>query len=175
GRGLSLGMIAAVAGSAMIGLGDMHGGEMQLYGDLLALAGALFAATYLMLGRKVRQKIATFPYIFLVYGISSLFLFALCLQQGVDLITYSGKNWLLFALLALIPTLIGHTSFNWALSEVKASRVGATILGEPIGASILAAIIFDEIPNPLSMAGGLLVLSAIYYIWKKRKPKTLDS
>lgn len=165
---LMMGIAVAAVGGVLIGYGDLTGARFALVGDLLALGGAIMAAGYFLAGREVRQRLDNVPYIFLVYGISSVFLLIFCWSKGLPMFDYSPRNFLLFVLLAIIPTLIGHSSFNWALKEVKASRVGTTILGEPIGASLLAVIFFHEIPPLISMIGGIIVLYGIYYVWKTR-------
>jgi len=170
-RSLIAGVGLTMAGTVLIGFGDFGGGgsSFVLRGDLLALTGGLMAACYFLIGSKVRQRMDTLPYVFSVYSITASLLLIFCLASGVELLTYSARNYYLFVLLALVPTLIGHNLFNWALREVKASRVGTTILGEPVGSSLLAALFFEEYPPLLSIVGGLFVLSGIYYVWRKRK------
>ena len=162
-----LGLVVAAVGSFLIGFGDFRGAEFGLIGDVFALLGAAMAASYFLIGGEVRQRIKLLPYILLVYGFSSAFLFIFCLVADLPLVRYSPGNYSLFLLLALIPTLIGHTSFNWLLSEVKASMIGVTILGEPIGASILAIVFFEEYPSYWVIAGGSFVLLSIYFLWRQ--------
>mgnify|MGYP006283202735 CR=1 FL=1 len=169
---LLLGILIATVGGTLIGYGDLLGSQAKVLGDLLALSGALMAAGYFFIGGTVRQKLNNIPYITVVYGITAIFLLIFCLLMQVPLVGYSAYNMGLFLLLALVPTLIGHTSFNWALKDIRASRVGTTILGEPVGASILAAIMFKEVPGPIPAVGGLIVLIGIYVVWKtKSRPR----
>ncbi|MFB6291550.1 MAG: DMT family transporter [Candidatus Bipolaricaulia bacterium] len=164
-----IGLTVAAIGSFLIGFGDFQGAEFELIGDVLALAGAVMAAGYFLIGGEVRQRINILPYIFVVYGFSSVFLFAFCLVAGLPLVSYSASNYSLFLLLAIIPTLIGHTAFNWLLSEVKASLIGVTILGEPIGSSLLAIVFFEEYPSYWVIAGGTFVLISIYFLWREEE------
>lgn len=163
-----LGLLVAAAGSFLIGFGDFHGTEFGLIGDVFALLGAVMAAGYFLIGGEVRQRIRILPYILIVYGFSSVFLLVFCLVAELPLVSYSPYNYSLFLLLALIPTLIGHTSFNWLLREVKASMIGVTILGEPIGSSLLAILVFEEYPSYWVIAGGSLVLISIYFLWRQK-------
>ena len=167
-RYLLTGVLIAVLGSLLIGYGDITGSQFNLIGDLLALAGAFSVAVYFIIGRRVRKVLANLPYIFLVYSTSALFLLLLCLIKGLPLVKYSANNFLLFAALPVGPTLIGHTSFNWALKRISASLVGVTLLGEPIFATLLAFLILGEVPNVYSLIGGVFVLAGIYNIWKRR-------
>ncbi len=162
------GVLVAVGGSILIGYGDLVGSEFSLFGDLLALGGAVALAAYFVIGREVRKRLANLPYIFLVYSTSALFLLVFCLIRGLEITDYSLYNFSLFVALAVLPTLVGHTSFNWALKRVSASVVGATMLGEPIVATLLAFLILGEVPTLYSLIGGVLVLFGIYNIWKRR-------
>jgi len=166
-REFLVGLVIAAIGSFLIGFGDFHGTQFGIIGDIYALLGAVMAAGYFLIGGEVRRRISLLPYIFVVYGFSSVFLLVFCLIGDYSLVNYSPYNFSLFLLLALIPTLIGHTSFNWLLSKVKASMVGVTILGEPIGSSLLAMVFFDEYPSYWVLAGGSFVLFSIYLLWRQ--------
>ncbi len=161
------GLLVAALGSVLIGYGDFKMTEFGLIGDLFALLGAVMAAGYFLIGGEVRQRIKLLPYILTVYGFSSIFLLIFCLVARLPLVSYSPYNFSLFLLLALIPTLIGHTTFNWLLQKVKASMVGVTILGEPIGSSLLAIAFFEEYPSYWVIAGGSFVLLSIYFLWRQ--------
>ncbi|MCK5212415.1 MAG: EamA family transporter, partial [Dehalococcoidia bacterium] len=62
---------------------------------------------------------------------------------------------------ALVPQLLGHMSLNWALSFLPATMVAVAILGEPVGAMILASVVLSETPVVLEIAGSLLILCGI--------------
>lgn len=162
-----IGLSIAAVGSFLIGFGDFHGSEFALIGDVLALLGAAMAAGYFLIGGEVRSRIKVLPYILAVYGISSVFLLLFTTVAGIPIFNYSAYNFSLFLLLAIVPTLLGHTAFNWLLSEVKASMVGVTILGEPIGSSVLAIIFFNEFPSYWVISGGLFVLLSIFFLWRQ--------
>ena len=132
-----------------------------LQGNVLALAGALSAAIYVIIGRKLRSKLSLLSYIFIVYGMAAVVLVAAMIYAGISLFNYSPQTYLWVLLLALIPQLIGHTTFNWALGYLSAAFVSITLLGEPIGSTILAYLILNEVPGILEIAGGLLILSGI--------------
>lgn len=131
-------------------------------GNLLALAGALLSGAYLMIGRKVRPGMRLTPYVAIVYGFAALFLLAISLSTHTQLTGFSWQTWLWFALLALVPQLLGHTSFNWALRYLSAAYVSIALLGEPIGTVILAFFLLKERPTSMELVGGLLILAGIY-------------
>lgn len=155
------GMALAFVGMAIIARADLNLGRDHLLGDSLALLGALCAAVYLMFGRKIRQTLDNRHYVFPVYLIASLTLLLFALPLGSPLAGFSGKTWLCFFLLALIPTVLGHTLYNYLLKFIRAHLVAITILGEPIGATVFAAVLFGEYPSAGTYLGGGLILTGI--------------
>lgn len=131
-------------------------------GDLLALAGAWMAAGYLLIGRRLRAGISLVPYIFVVYGIAALVLTILMFASGQSAFGYPPITYLWFILLALVPQLMGHSSFNWALGFLSAAFVSITLLGEPIGSAVLAYFLLQEVPSGLKIFGAILILAGIY-------------
>jgi len=161
GKNLILGIILSVLGSGLISYGDMALSKEALMGDGLALLGAMAASGYFLVGRKMRKNQDLFSYIFPVYSTAGLVLIALSLLSHKPFFGYSSSTYLLLLLLALIPQLIGHTAFNWALKYLPASMVSITILGEPIGSTILAYFILSEGLTPWKVTGGILILVGI--------------
>ena len=176
-RPVMAGMILALIGGITIGLADTctwHAGGLvcpdlgemvrgrAFLGDLLALAGAMFAAAYVIIGRKLRVNVTLLSYIFLVYGAAAILLVVLMLISGGSAFGYPPSTYLWFLLLALIPQLLGHSSFNWALKYVSAAYVSITLLGEPIGATILAYFLLDEAPTTVKVFGAILILTGIF-------------
>ena len=164
-----LGLVLAIAGSAVIGAGDFSGGGKPLLGDLLSLSGAVFVAGYLLIGRSLRQSLPILAYIFPVYLFAALFLGLICLFTRTPLGPFPGTAYLWIFLLALVPQTLGHSLYNWALRHVKAYVVGVAVLGEPIGAALLAVFLFKEIPGPASYLGaGLILVGVILALYKER-------
>jgi len=162
-------ILIALVGTFVIAGGDIKIGQMNLKGDILSLIGAIFAALYLTLGRGIRKKLNLLPYIFLVYSIATLVIFIFCLFARLNFSPLSWKNFILFLLLALIPTLVGHTLYNYILKYVKAHLVGMTILGEPLGATLWAFLILKEIPVSTFYIGGILIFTGIWIaVWRER-------
>jgi drug/metabolite transporter (DMT)-like permease len=171
------GMILALFGGALIGLsgtckwtsggivcppaGSFFQGQ-AMWGNFLALFGAWMAAGYLMLGRSLRSKFSLVPYIFIVYGMAAIILIIIMLTSGETPFGYPAQTYVWILLLAIIPQLIGHTTFNWSLKFLPASLVSITLLGEPIGSTILAYIILKESPSAAVLVGGAFILFGIY-------------
>jgi drug/metabolite transporter (DMT)-like permease len=170
------GLLLALAGGTIIGLsgactwrnglvcsslGNFMQGKASL-GNLLALAGAWAVTGYLLIGRKLRARMSLVPYIFVVYSMAALALIVIMLAAGQKPFGYQPVTYLWMLLLALVPQLVGHSTYNWALRYLPAAFVAVTTLGEPIGSTILAFLILQEVPSSLQIIGGVLILGGIY-------------
>jgi drug/metabolite transporter (DMT)-like permease len=131
-------------------------------GNLLALSGAVMGAAYILIGRSLRVKMKLIPYISLVYGMAAVVLVLLMLFRGHSPFGYPPQVFLWFLLLALVPQLLGHSSFNWALGYLSAAYVSIALLGEPVGSTVLAFFLLQETPSALEIFGAILILNGIY-------------
>ncbi len=155
-----IGISISLVGAFIIAFGHLSTGS--IFGDMLALIGSIFLATYLIAGRDLRAKLDLAPYTTFVYGVAGVLLLLSALIYGIPLFGYDIKEWEIFLALALIPSGLGHNSYNYALKYLKASIVSVSILGEPVGASILAVMLLSEIPSLTTIFGGALVMIGIY-------------
>ncbi len=151
-----------LVGTAIVSYGDLALSGDALWGDALALMGAVSASAYLLLGRAVRRKLSTLAYVWPCYGIAGLILLLLCLATRQPLLGYDGRTYLVFWLLAIAPQILGHSAFNWALAHFTPVFVTLAILGEPIGATILAWLVLQEAPPLTALLGGVLIMAGIY-------------
>ena len=161
GLNLILGIVLSVLGSGLIGYGDMTLSKEALMGDGLALLGAMAASGYLLIGRKMRKEQDLLSYIFPVYSTAGLILILFSLIFQEPFFGYSSSTYFYLFLLAIVPQLIGHTTFNWALQYLPASMVAITILGEPVGSTILAYFILGEGLTTWEIFGGILIFVGI--------------
>ncbi len=161
-----LGIVIALSGVTLMAYSDYSISEWAFFGDMLAILGMLAMAGYLLRGRKVRQDISLITYAFLVYLTSTIFLGFFSFGFTSPFTIYPIREYIIFISLALIPTMFGHTVYNWALKYVRARLVSISLLGEPIGSSLLAFFILDEIPPRLSILGGVITLFGIYLCTK---------
>jgi drug/metabolite transporter (DMT)-like permease len=136
------------------------------WGNLLALIGAWMGAGYLMIGRRLRPKLSLMGYIFVVYGMAALTLLGLAILAGQPLFGYPAQTYLWFVLLALVPQLLGHSSYNYALAFVPAAFVAVVLLGEPVSSGILAFFLLHENITLLKGFGAILTLVGIYIVSK---------
>jgi drug/metabolite transporter (DMT)-like permease len=163
---LIFGILIAITGSIIIGLAAKNSGINRNFGNLLALLGAIAVSLYLTIGKRVRSNFNLIPYIFFVYSFSGIILLAVALITRQNLFIHSSKAYLLLFLIALIPQVIGHTAYNWALKYLSASFIAISILGEPIFATIFAYFILREVPSMLEIVGAILIMSGIYFSTK---------
>ncbi|HXH23385.1 MAG TPA: DMT family transporter [Dehalococcoidia bacterium] len=157
------GIVTAGAGGAVMIAEDVGQGTDALRGDAFALLGAAFAAAYILAGRRLRATGSEWlPYVTTVYSTAAAVLVAAALIAGHSPTGYSAESYLFFALLALVPQLIGHTAINRSLGYLPAASVAIAILGEPIGSTVLGAVFLDEVPTALQLAGAAIVLTGVY-------------
>lgn len=159
------GMALALVGIATLSIGDSITGAVAgpapLYGNALALVGAVCAAGYVLAGRSLRQRIPLIPYVIVVYSVCAVVLFALVLADGAALTDYPAGEWLLFVGMAIGPGIFGHTVLNWALAHLESSVVSVSLLGEPIGSALLALLLLGEVPSIVTVVGGAVILLGI--------------
>lgn len=185
-RMVGIGLVIAFAGSVVVGGGDacqltasgLNCSSLaealagkSLLGNGLALAGAWFAAFYLVIGRKVRSGLSLLSYAFVVYGTAALTLLVMVAVTRESLTGYAPSSFAYFLALAIFPQLLGHSSFNWALKFIPAAMVSVVLLGEPISSTILAFLILHEPPTILEGIGGAMILAGIYLATRQEQRK----
>ncbi|WP_197051728.1 DMT family transporter [Anoxybacillus sp. KU2-6(11)] len=136
--------LLAILGSVIISWGDFRVSGEALYGDILALIACAMVTGYWLVGQHLRKQFSLITYTYIVYGIASIVLSGYVALFRYSFFSYDVNDWINFILLAVIPTLFGHSLFNWAMKWVNAAMVSMAILFEPIGAIILAYIWLDE-------------------------------
>ncbi len=161
-RGIMLGIALSIAGVVLIGADDFGAGQGAWGGDLLALAGSVCAAVYLLLGRTLRQKLSLVAYVTVCYTSAAVFLWLFVFAGRLPIRGFDAQTWFFMGALAVVTQLVGHTCYNWALKWFSSGLVAVSLLGEPIGSSLLAYVIFGEQVSGLKWAGGAMILVAIY-------------
>jgi len=155
------GIALALVGVYFIGSHSAQQGESQLLGDVLAVAAAILVSGYLLIGQRLRARMPLLTYVVLVYGAAAVVLGLLAVVLGLPFTGYGAREWAIYLGLAAVPTLLGHTVFNWALQHVPASVVSVSILGEPVGTVLLAMLVLGEVPAPAQVLAGLVILTGI--------------
>lgn len=160
--GALISMVIALLGSVIISWGDFRISGMALFGDFLALMGAVMVTAYFLMGQQLRKRLSLLTYTFVVYSISSLTLIIYNLILQNEFFGYPTNHWFIFLGLAVIPTFFGHSLFNWALKWLSTSTISMGIVFEPIGASILAFFILGEVVTWSQFLGGTIVIFGLF-------------
>ena len=148
-------------GSVLIALADSSSGGGHLYGDVLALIAAVAVAVYTLIGMEVRKTASTAVYTYIVYAACTAVLLLMCGVQKQNLFAYGYSAPIVGLLLAIFSTILGHSIFSWCLKFFSPAFVSASKLCEPVAAGIMAAFLFGELPTPLQLLGGALVIGGV--------------
>lgn len=155
-----LALLLAVCGVAVASIG--HGStDGRLTGDLLAVAGAIAMAAYLLLSRKAQARLPFRRYLALAYGSAAALLWIAVALTGTAAGGFDATTWWAFAGMAGISQLIGHSGYNWSLRHLNPLFVAIALVGEPVIASVLGWWLLGERLDWQTGAGGLLILAGI--------------
>ena len=176
-RGQWIGIAVAMLGAVIVALPDIAGSAMETHharawlGDMLALVGAITAAIYFVSGRRLRSALDLWAYVGIVYGACFVALLVLIAVTGAPLAPQPSREIAIFAALAIGPMLIGHTGLNWALKHSPAYVVNLTLLGEPIGATLIAALLpgIREVPRATTFVGGAVVFAGVLLTSRRQR------
>jgi len=165
-------MVLTVIGAALIFGGDIVISRRALFGDFLALLGAMGAGGYLFIARIVRPDregdepgVPIYQYLPIVYATATLSLGLVALLRGESFAPFQPQTWYALIALGIVPQAIGHSLFNWALRYLPALQVNIALVGEPIGASLLAFFLLSEIPTLGLLIGSPFLLAAVALIY----------
>lgn len=161
-RTMMFGIGLALVGSIVIGAGDFQVSGSALHGDLLSLLGTFAVAAHMLAGKQILQSMSAFVYNFWVFFTAASLLAVYNLVQGYSFTGYSSKEWGVFLLLAVVPTLFGHYLFNWLMQYMSASAVSMAVLGEPVVASLLAWLLLKESLSGLQLGAGAVILAGVW-------------
>jgi len=167
-----VGIIMSVIGATIIGIENAGTAGEGLIGDFLALLGGICASAYLLLGRNLRKRLSLISYVFVCYGSAAFILWIVVIVSGMAITGYGANTVFLFWAMALVPQLIGHTSYNWALKWFSTGVIAVSLLGEPIGSTIMAYFIFDEGLSVQKLIGAIIILSAICLAGSSEQSRT---
>ncbi|MCM0648327.1 DMT family transporter [Clostridium swellfunianum] len=153
-------------GGIIISSGDSGLGSNVFLGDMLAVAGAAFVSFYMIIGRIMRKRLSVTAYTFIVYLSCTITLLLLDIITRTPLYPYALKDFAIFLGLALFCTILGHSIFSWALEHIKPTFLSVAILGEPVFATVWAALIFSEFPTYYNLIGSTIIIIGIYLFSK---------
>jgi len=161
------GMAVAFGGVILINYAGFTLGSGALFGDVLALVAGLAMGAYLIIGGQLKARVDIITYLTLIYSGSAVLLLTAVAISGYRFTGYSSTTYLMMVLLAIVPQLIGHSSFNLAVRLMPVTFVSVSILGEPVGATVLGLFLLDEIPTVTEILGGVLILTGIFIVLRR--------
>ncbi|SVA38663.1 uncharacterized protein METZ01_LOCUS91517 [marine metagenome] len=167
------GTIIALFGIIVLFWGDLVEDPGNFRGNILAFISGILAGLYYLGGRRLRKEISLPMYALVVYFFSALTMWSVVIVQDLQYQSLPVVEIQLFILMALIPTLLGHTAQNWALAYLPAYVVSISLLAEPVGSGMLAWFVFDELPSLGVFIGGLTVLVGVYVVASSEKASNL--
>ena len=171
-----IGISMSLVGTIIIAIGSTGGStSSMMVGNILAFMGAIFVAGYLVIGGIVRKNVSAGAYVFIVYSVSVIVLFFMCLLTDTPIYPYSPKEFILFLALAIFCSIFGHTVYNYLMKYISATLISISTLCEPIFASILALIIFKEIPSIYTLIGGTIILGGVSYYIVSQGNKAIEN
>jgi drug/metabolite transporter (DMT)-like permease len=184
-RAVVAGLVLTLAGATLVGLNDVCAPAAcpswqtfvrgsAFLGDVLAVLGALAFAIYLVAGRALRATVSLTGYVFTTYATAALVLGLVIWAARLPVAGYPARSYLWLSLLALVPQLVGHSAFNWALKYLPATFVSVTTLGEPAGSIVLAALLLGEVPRIVELGGSLLILAGILLAARQPRARVID-
>lgn len=175
-RWMATGILVGFSGVVVIAFADYGFSGSLLYADALAFAGGIMAGFYFLAGRRLRQRVSLLDYALVVYAFATvvLFLYAVVLRESLTPVGNSDTELLLFLALAVIPQIGGHTLYNWSLRWVPAPVVSLSLVGEPVGSSLLAWGILNQVPSMGVGLGAALALLGIYLTVYGQGSRTRD-
>ncbi|MBL8161368.1 MAG: DMT family transporter [Anaerolineae bacterium] len=159
-----IGLVIGILGSIIVAVpsgGVVALGDNPLLGIVLAITGAITVAVYFVIGRKLRGKLSLLPYIWLVYGCSAIVLLLVVALMRIPVTGYSVQGYIWIVAMALVPQLLGHSSFNYVLKYFPATYVGIAVQLEPVFSAIIAFFLFSESPLPLQIVGSATILAGV--------------
>jgi drug/metabolite transporter (DMT)-like permease len=170
-RGMWMGIAAAVVGTAVATGADLSTSPRALAGDLLAVAGGLFAAIYTILGERARTQASTTSYTTICYAVCAAVLGLACVVGRVPLHGYAVSVWLAIGGLTIGTQLLGHSMLNYALHEMSATAVSMLVMLEVPGAALISWWWLNQSPPPLAWAGIALLVSGVVFVILGTPPK----
>ncbi|WP_225446278.1 DMT family transporter [Paenibacillus rhizovicinus] len=164
-----IGMLVALIGAISIGSGDIGLSQRAFFGDALSFLGALAVAVNMLIAKQIMRRVSSYLYSFIVFGVTAACFAVYNVVRGIPMTGYPAKEWLVFVLLAIVPTVFGHMIFNWLLKYVKPTTISMTVLAEPVGASLLGMLLFREMITGFQLIGGVFIIAGLILYMRAEK------
>jgi drug/metabolite transporter (DMT)-like permease len=169
-----IGLIVALIGAICVGSGDISLSAKAFKGDLLSLTGTIAIVVNMLIAKRILSRVPSFLYSMIVFAVAFVSFTMYNLTMDFNFTGYPAKEWMIFVLLAIVPTVLGHMIFNWLLQYVKPTTISITVLAEPVGSSLLGMLIFKEMVTSFQLAGGaFIIIGLLLYMRSESSEKSI--
>lgn len=170
----AISILITVIGGLVIGYGDFNLGPMPFRGDLILVGSLIIVTIYELTTQRARRSLSLITYLTVIYTVAGTSLLIYNLSTGSQMIGFTGTQWGIFVLLAIIPTFLGVWLLNWALIWLRTQTISAGLLIEPMAATALSYYILKEAIAPLQWLGGTVILfGLLLFIMSTSKKRKL--
>ncbi|WP_256758067.1 DMT family transporter [Cohnella sp. WQ 127256] len=153
-----LGMTVALIGAFCVGSGDISLSGEAFKGDVLSLLGTLAVVVNILIAKVILTRVSSFLYSLIVFAVAFICFWVYNFSMGINMLSYPSSEWIIFLLLAIVPTVFGHLIFNWLLQYVKPTTISIAVFAEPVGASLLGMLLFQEMISTSQLIGGAFII-----------------
>ena len=161
-----IGIAIAFSGVIVLTGVDLSVDPAHLWGDALALVGAVFSAAYVSVAERVRKTVDTSTMTFVLYAVSAVTILPLVFIFGQQLVGFDAQAWALILAVTLGAQLLGHSMMTRVLSSTSATVVSLAILFEMPGATLVAAIWLGQVPPLALLPAAALILAGLVIVIK---------
>ncbi|SEM88598.1 DMT family transporter [Paenibacillus sp. OV219] len=169
-----IGIVIALVGAMGIGSGDIVLSSRAFFGDMLSFLGALAVSVNMLLAKQIMKRVSSYLYSCIVFGITTVCFFIYNVTMGISMTDYAQREWIVFLLLAIVPTVFGHLIFNWLLKYVKPTTISMSVLAEPVGASLLGMMLFSEMISGFQLISGAFIIIGLILYMRAEKQKPVE-
>ncbi|WP_419176422.1 DMT family transporter [Desulfosediminicola sp.] len=177
----TIGICISMIGVCLLVFGETTGGTSggALIGDLMICGAVLSAAVYMIITRHLGQSVTPVQITGMQIIFGAIIFFPAFLYDLPKVswgeIRYEGI--IALAALTVFATIGAFLCYNYALSRIPAARAAVCINGIPVVTAFGAWILLGESLAPLQLAGGGIVLAAVYlanYSNQNHEPEALQ-
>ena len=138
-------------------------------GFLMAVTSGLLYASYMIVSKRVLNRINIVSFMTYSMIISSAYLFIICLVMQQPLWNFTPTIWGVLSIQGLICQLLGWLTISYAVQKLDAQRVSLSLLSQSVATGFLAWIFINEKVSFQMIVGGIIILIGIGITFMKKK------
>jgi drug/metabolite transporter (DMT)-like permease len=165
--GLGLSLIGA---AILIGLGSEQVNSYDPSLNLLGVFAGISYGAFVFITARVRERMESLYYTWLMAVVGVALLLPVTFFTGQFKVVLPLQTYGLIFLMALSSQVIGWVLINRALGILPTGAAAVTLIGQPLVAITLGALLIGEVPTPLKIVGGILCLAGIVVVHRYTPP-----